>query len=489
MKKTALSLLAASIWTGTIVTIPTSTYAQAEAVSSAEQLADKELSYGKKKELLTQTAIKYGIPPEILKGIAMAETKMNQFNEDGTPITTEDGGIGIMQITASEQELSQMLKEPVDMERLKYDTAYNIEVGAKILKIKWNYNHIPKINDADPMILENWYFAVMAYNGLSQINDPQLSKQTYQDRVFAEIKKRSLSDVKAIPPFTVEYPNPDKPYLMSFPKDKLHYDWPELNTPSTQAYKAGDMVYTFNTQLDISNLRNGVDGIEIDKLRHYTPLEVISGPYEKEQNGQSNHFSMYKVKGNGVEGYISSSNVRKADITVFSDLKADEERTSAVAYLQSKGVLSGYGDGTYKPDQPLTRRQAAKLLVNELGLTKPEGYKVQSTDIDPKDELYEHMAILEANGIMGKGGAFRPNESLTRQQMAAILTRSYQKWYKPSTIQYKFKDVNPSSEFYNSINQLANNNVTIATDYFKPGEKVTRGHFALFLARTAKLKS
>ncbi len=473
---------------GTVVTIPTSTYAQAEATSSAQQSANEELSYGKKKELLTQTAIKYGIPPEILKGIAMAETKMNQFNADGTPILTEDGGIGMMQITASEQELAQMLKEPVDVERLKYDTAYNIEVGAKILKVKWSYNHIPKINEADPMILENWYFAVMAYNGLSQTNDPKLSEQTYQDRVFAEIKKGSLSDVKAIPSFTVEYPNPDKPYLMSFPQDKLHYDWPELNTPSTQVYKAGDFVYTLNTQLDISNLRNEVDGKVTGTLPHYTPLEIVGGPYEKEQNGQSNHFSMYKVKGNGIEGYIASSNVRKSDINVFSDLKAGEERTSAVAYLQSKGVLNGYQDGTYKPDQPLTRRQAAKLLVNELGLTKPEGYKVQSTDIDPKDEFYEHMVILEANGIMGKGGAFRPYESLTRQQMAAVLTRSYEKWYKPSTTQYTFKDVNPASEFYKSINQLANNKVTIATDYFKPADKVTRGHFALFLARTAKLK-
>lgn len=473
---------------GTVVTIPTSTHAQAEAVSSAQQSANEELSYGKKKELLTQTAIKYGIPPEILKGIAMAETKMNQFNADGTPVITEDGGIGLMQITASEQELSQMLKEPVDVERLKYDTAYNIEIGAKILKVKWNYHHIPKINDADPMILENWYFAVMAYNGLSQVNDPKFSKQTYQDRVFQQIRDAGFRDVKVIPSFTVEYPNPDKPYLMSFPSDTLHYDWPELNTPSTQVYKTGDVVYTANHQASYSNMRDGVDGKVMGTLPHYTPLEIVGGPYEKEQNGQSNHFSMYKVKGNGVEGYIASSNVRKADIHVFSDLKAGEERTSAVAYLQSRGVLNGHQDGTYKPDKPLTRRQAAKLLVNELGLTKPEGYEVQSKDIDPNDEFYEHMVILEANGIMGKGGAFRPDESLTRQQMAAVLTRSYEKWYKPSTTQHTFKDVNPASEFYQSINQLANNNVTIATDYFKPADKVTRGHFALFLARTAQLK-
>lgn len=465
---------------GTVVTIPTSTHAQAEATSSAQQSASEELSYGKKKELLTQTAIKYGIPPEILKGIAMAETKMNQFNADGTPIITEDGGIGMMQITAPEQS--------VDVERLKYDTAYNIEIGAKILKEKWNYNHIPKINDADPMILENWYFAIMAYNGLSQVNDPKLSNQTYQDRVFQQIRDAGFRDVKPIPSFTVEYPNPDKPYLMSFPSDKLHYDWPELNTPSTQVYKAGDVVYTANHQASYSNMRDGVDGKVTGTLPHYTPLEIVGGPYEKEQNGQSNHFSMYKVKGNGVEGYIASSNVRKADIKVFSDLKAGEERTSAVAYLQSKRVLNGYQDGTYKPNQPLTRRQAAKLLVNELGLTKPEGYEVQSNDIDPNDEFYEHMAILEANEIMGMGGAFRPKEPLTRQQMAAILTRAYEDWYKPSTTQYSFKDVNPESQFYNNINQLANNNVTIVEEYFKPLDKVTRGQFALFLTRTAQLK-
>jgi hypothetical protein len=488
VKKTAISLLAASVWMGAVVSIPTSTHAQAEAVSSGEQSAAKELSYAKKKELLTQTAIKYGIPPEILKGIAMAETKMKQFNEDGTPLVTEDGGIGMMQITASAEDLSEMLKEPADMERLKYDTGYNIDVGARILKIKWNYSHIPKMNDADPMILESWYFAVMAYNGLSQKNDPQLSEQTYQDRVFQQIKDGSFSDVKDVSAFVVEYPNSDKPYLMSFPKDKLHYEWPELNTPSTQVYKAGDTVYTANHQASYSNVRDGVDGKVTTTVSHYTPLTIVGGPYEKEQNGQSSHYSMYKVKGNGVEGYVASSNVRKAEVNVFSDLKAGEEQTSAVTYLQSKGVLNGYPDGTYKPQQKLTRRQAAKLLVNELGLTKPPGYKVQSTDLDPNDEFYEQMVILEANGIMGKGGAFRPYESLTRQQMAAVLTRSYEKWYKPSTTEYQFKDVSLVSEFYDSINMLANNKVTIATGYFKPGDQVTRGQFALFLTRTAKLK-
>ncbi|MFC3886187.1 S-layer homology domain-containing protein [Bacillus songklensis] len=487
MKKIAISVLAASVCMGSAV-IPSMIHAQSNVTVPVQQSTYEKLSYAKKKELLTQAGIKYGIPPEILKGIAMAETDMNQFNADGTPKITEDGGIGMMQITASEQELSSMLKEPVDMDRLKVDTAYNIDIGARILKVKWNYNSIPKINDANPMILENWYFAVMAYNGLSKRNDPHFSEKTYQDKVFGYIRDLSFADLKPFPPFTVEYPDPAKPSLMKFPQDKLHYEWPELNTPSTQAYKAGDMVYTFNRQLNVSNLRNGVDGGEIGKLRHYTPLQIVAGPFEKEQNGQFSHYSMYKVKGNGVEGYIASSNVLHAPVEVFSDLKAGEETTSAVAYLQSKGVLDGYPDGTYKPNKELTRRQAAKLLANELGYTLPEGYQVKSSDIDPNDEFYEQMAISEAHGIMGKGGAFRPHEKLTRQQMAAILARSYVKLYKPAATQYTFKDVNKSDYYYIDINLLANNGITVATEYFKPADNVTRAHFALFLSRTAELK-
>jgi hypothetical protein len=445
---------------------------------------ENQLSTAEIKQYLHEMALKYGIPAEILKAIAYVETGMKQFDQEGNPIVTEDGGIGIMQITLTDDELRA---RNIDKERLMYDTKYNIEIGAQILKEKWNWagTRIPKINDHQSNMIEHWYFAVMAYNGLSKRNDPNLphEKKPYQERVFEIIRNHSFVKVKNIPPFEVEYSDPSRPDVMYFPKKQ--YQWPELNTRTTQNYKVSDKVYTWNTQAEYSNVRNDVDGSIIHQVDHYTPFEIIGGPFESAANSY-NHYVFYKVKANGIEGYVASSNLVKADVKIFSDINRNEV-ASAVTYLYLKGVISGYPDGTFRPNEKLLRRHAAKMLVAELGLTLPEGYVPKAKDMKPGDLGYEDMVIAEAHGLMGQGGALRPNEYLTRAQMASILARAYNRYYEEPKTKKTFKDVPQDFWNYDDINTLFYNGITVA-DPFRPNEHVTRSQFALFLKRTLELK-
>ncbi|MFD6443178.1 Ig-like domain-containing protein, partial [Peribacillus sp. NPDC060186] len=306
--------------------------------------AKQELTYLQKKELLTKKAIEYDIPPEILKGIATTESNMKQFDINGNPIITGDGGMGIMQITDSVKELEKMLQENVDVEKIKYDTAYNIEIGAKVLNAKRNYGHIPRINNGNSHILEHWYFAIIAYNGLSKLNDPNLSNKTYQDQVWTNIIKYSKADMKQLPLFTVEYSNANNPNLMVFPMDKRQYNWPNLNTPSTQSYQKGDIVYTYNQEEDFSKLRNGTEGDEKAKLPHFTPLEIVDGPYEKSDYWKQ--YTMYQVKGNGVNGYIASSNIRKANITDMPIVNTVSNKATTVTGITEKNATVSVTIGT-----------------------------------------------------------------------------------------------------------------------------------------------
>src|SRR6185312_695596 len=103
----------------------------------------------------------------------------------------------MMQVTVSEAEIR---KHNIDVERLKVDTAYNIEIGALILLEKWNNPNLPKINEKDPKKIEHWYFSVMAYNGLSKVNDPNFSGNlAYQERVFSNIREYALLPLAKIP--------------------------------------------------------------------------------------------------------------------------------------------------------------------------------------------------------------------------------------------------------------------------------------------------
>ncbi|WP_243354351.1 S-layer homology domain-containing protein [Bacillus litorisediminis] len=442
-----------------------------------------ELSMAEKKQLLRDTALEYGIPPEILKAIAFVETGMKQFDEDGQPIITDDGGIGMMQLTLSQEEIEA---ENIDVERLKWDTAYNIEIGARWLKQKWNNPNLPKINDKDPSIIENWYFAIMAYNGLSKRNDPNLEHERppYQERVLDIIEARTLLPIDDIPKVDISYPNPSAPDLMAFPVSQ--YNWPDFGTPSTQLIETGDMVYTFN-EGTYSNLRDNVDGKTVQQLPHYYPLEIIGGPFETLSN-DANLYVMYKVRGYGFEGYIASSNIRQGGVELFSDIDRTEVATAA-AYLQLHGIINGYPDGRFGTNEPLSRRHAAAMLVRALDLELPEGYVMKDQTIKKDDPYYTILATVEAHGLMGQGGGLRPLETLTRSQMASILARAYIDVYETPTRNITFTDVPLSYHNYSDINTIAYNGITVTSGgAFRPTENVTRSQFALFLKRTLELE-
>ena len=294
-------------------------------MEGSETELHEELKMEEKLRLLTETAIKYEIPPEILKAIALAESNMLQF-EDGKPFISDDNGIGIMQVTHPNVEVNQ--------EKLKYDTAYNIEVGAQILKDKWNLQfngRIPKINDSNPKILENWYFAIMAYNGLSFVNDPnkkeELKRIPYQETVYGELEKYSQIEIAEFPAIHINY---DELGTMQFPDKKLI--WEKAKTETTQMFVSGDSVFVMNSldpnKYPYANLRAGssLASPPLGRQAYYTELEIISGPYIG-SSSEFNQFVMYEVKGSDFTGYIASSNLRRKSTEI--EFKQWEEKKSS----------------------------------------------------------------------------------------------------------------------------------------------------------------
>jgi hypothetical protein len=171
---------------------------------------------------------------------------------------------------------------------------------------------------------------------------------------------------------------------------------------------------------------------------------------------------------------------------LFPDV-TDEELKQAASVLYERGIITGYSDGTFRPNEKLLRRHAAKMLVNELGLKLPDGYVPKAKDMKPGDLGYEEMVIAEAYGLMGKGGILRPNEYLTRAQMASILVRAYHQYYDTPQTKKTFTDVPQDFWNYEDINTLSYNGITVL-DTFRPNEYVTRSQFALFLKRTLDRK-
>lgn len=440
----------------------------------------QELDISERKKILTEVAIEKGIPAEILKAMALVEGNgMRQFKTDGSPFITCDGGIGMMQLTLTEEEIAN---NEARVKRLIYDTRFNIEQGAEHLIEKWKNPNLPHVNNHEKDKIEDWYFAIMAYNGLSRTNDPKTAGGNhYQEKVFQYIRANSLLPIGETPELDIRYPDSD---IMVFPEG-TDYEWP-TSTKTTQNYQVNEIAYTFNTFRDTSNLRSIITNAAGTGILHYSPVKIVGGPYET-PDSTVNQYVFYKVKGTGFEGYMASSNLLTSErVTYFTDVKDYTMR--AVTFLQSRNTINGFTDGTYRPARNLLRWEAAKLMVEALKLELPPGYKMKATDMTPGTPAYDYMLIAEANGIFtGAGGKLNPYKPLTRSEMAVVLVRTFEDVYENPPASFKYEGISTSHPKYEFINKLAHNGITVAQEY-NPNDPTTRGHYALFLERSVKLK-
>lgn len=144
-------------------------------------------------ELFEQVAREQGIPVEILKAVAQQESGGRQFDYGDYKISF-DGGTGLMQVTPREGQVQinhlGLTYSGEDIERLKWDTYFNLTVGAQILRDKWlgafgTNAVLPRVGASDPAGLESWYFALWAYNGYVKINFPgEIWGGAYQEKVI-----------------------------------------------------------------------------------------------------------------------------------------------------------------------------------------------------------------------------------------------------------------------------------------------------------------
>lgn len=87
------------------------------------------------------------------------------------------------------------------------------------------------------------------------------------------------------------------------------------------------------------------------------------------------------------------------------------------------GYINGYTDGTFKPDNSVNRAEFAKMINSALGLSKTA--EVEFYDVDQTEWYYAEVAkAVNAGFINGyEDGSFRPNNIITRQEAAVILSR------------------------------------------------------------------
>lgn len=123
------------------------------------------------------TQVDAHFPCHVLMAISMVETGWRQFCVPDTPagsvgapertIVSFDCGYGIGQVTSG----MHVGENPTfDRARVAAEPTYNLATGTRILASKWAATQC--VGDNDPDLVEDWYTAIWAYNGLAYSNNP-----------------------------------------------------------------------------------------------------------------------------------------------------------------------------------------------------------------------------------------------------------------------------------------------------------------------------
>ncbi|QTH40478.1 S-layer homology domain-containing protein [Cohnella sp. LGH] len=133
---------------------------------------------------------------------------------------------------------------------------------------------------------------------------------------------------------------------------------------------------------------------------------------------QVDHFTKFAVFAVGSE--------QKPAEPKFSDI-GGHWAEDAILEAAGKGLVSGYANGSFRPNAPVSRAEFAVMLMNALGMPADEAAESGFTDVAGIGE-WARKGVAQASqaGIVSgyADGSFRPNTNVSRAEIAVMLARA-----------------------------------------------------------------
>lgn len=183
---------------------------------------------------------------------------------------------------------------------------------------------------------------------------------------------------------------------------------------------------------------------------------------------------------------VITTNTGDLNYRPFKDI-LNTEADDYIRHIHDAGITNGFSDGTFKPQNTLTRAEAAVMLATALNL------KLENTsDFSNKfKDINKHWAKKYINAILKEeimagfsDKTFRPNSKISVAEVCTILSKSFHfktksqgiftklksnQWYSPYVQNiFSLKILTPQDSIYKSFSE---------TSY------ISRGNFAMMLSR------
>ena len=171
--------------------------------------------------------------------------------------------------------------------------------------------------------------------------------------------------------------------------------------------------------------------------------------------------------------YLSKEN------RIFSDVANDHWAQKAIKYMKEKQWIKGRTEELYMPENPITRGEVATIICRVLNLN-PDEESTMFKDTNGHWAKGYINAISRLGIVEGyENGDFKPEQSITREEIAKILSKlsSEKAAIEESP---KYKDVDRNSWSYEYIKDLSEKQILNGYEdgTFKPQKEVTRAETA-----------
>ncbi|MCL7746760.1 SpoIID/LytB domain-containing protein [Halalkalibacter sp. MEB205] len=236
-----------------------------------------------------------------------------------------------------------------------------------------------------------------------------------------------------------------------------------------------------------------VEDIQIKKRTSADSVQEVKVTGKHKTSGKAHSVVLPSGNADGLRSAFGVSlrsikfDVERNDI--FTDVTNTFSGFEEIMFLYNRGVITGYPDNSFRPNQTITRVQTARMLDRELNLSAPpSSYNLKATDITKDQSYYDLFRKMEYHGIMtGSNGKMNPGGDLTRAQMAAVLTRAFN-LTKPDSVTFTYADINRDTynqSLLKEIDTIAYHGLT--TEHgdraFRPNQTTNRVQFSRFMTR------
>ena len=172
----------------------------------------------------------------------------------------------------------------------------------------------------------------------------------------------------------------------------------------------------------------------------------------------------------------------------FKDVYPTDQFYTEIEWLASTGITTGWPDNTYRPQNNIERGAMAAFFYRMAGSPRVMmPYRSPFKDVDASYPFYKEIVWMYQQGITTgyPDGTFRPNDSVSREAMAAFFYRQARDYRFYAPRHTSFVDVNGDNLFYTEISWLADRGISRGWDdrTYRPGQAITRDAMAAFLYR------